>query len=147
MALCYNLVEEDLVHAKPNSAGARFFYESGSTGIRGIAQSGFAIVFEKSLPYYRACAQEEGEEVALKKTLLLLISELDDSTLWSRGGMEGLSYAKAQARERLHRINETKMIDECLNDFDKAMIQKNLSPGGSADLLAMTWLLAQIVNS
>ena len=146
-ALCHNLVEDDLVHAKPNSAGARFFYESGSTGIRGIAQSGFAIIFEKSLPYYKACEQEEGEEIALKKTLLLLISELDDSTLWSRGGMEGLSYAKAQARERLHRINEMEMLDACLNDFDRAMIEKNLSPGGSADLLAMTWLLAQIVNS
>jgi triphosphoribosyl-dephospho-CoA synthetase len=61
--------------------------------------------------------------------------------------MEGLSYAKAQARERLHRINEMEMLDACLNDFDRAMIEKNLSPGGSADLLAMTWLLAQIVNS
>jgi triphosphoribosyl-dephospho-CoA synthetase len=39
------------------------------------------------------------------------------------------------------------MLDACLNDFDRAMIEKNLSPGGSADLLAMTWLLAQIVNS
>jgi len=43
-ALCDNLVEDDLLHVKPNSAGARFFYETGSSGIRGIAQSGFEIV-------------------------------------------------------------------------------------------------------
>jgi len=146
-ALCHNLVEEDLLQAKPNSAGARFFYETGSTGIRGIAQSGFAIVFEHSLPFFQACKQKEGEEIALKKALLLLMSLLDDSTLWSRGGTEGLKYAKAKAHELLHLMRDVKTVDELLNDFDTEMIAKNLSPGGSADLLALTWLLAQIVNA
>ncbi|MBP1679963.1 MAG: bifunctional protein CitXG [Proteobacteria bacterium] len=146
-ALCCNLVEDDLLHIKPNSAGARFFYETGSAGIREVAQSGFAIIFEQSLPYYQACKEEEGEEIALKKTLLLLISILDDSTLWSRGGIEGLNYAKKKARELLLLKSQMKTLDALLNDFDTDMISKNLSPGGSADLLAMTWLLAQIVNS
>jgi len=146
-ALCDNLVEDDLLHVKPNSAGTRFFYETGSAGIRGIAQSGFAIVFEQALPFFKACKREEGEEIALKKTLLLLISLLDDSTLWSRGGVEGLHYAKTRADELLHVKSEIKKLDELLNDFDADMTLKNLSPGGSADLLAMTWLLAQIVNS
>lgn len=146
-ALCDNLVEDDLLHVKPNSAGARFFYETGSAGIRGIAQSGFAIVFERTLPFFEAHKQAEGEEIALKKTLLLLICLLDDSTLWSRGGVEGLNYAKTRAHELLYVKSEMKKIDELLNDFDADMTLKNLSPGGSADLLATTWLLAQIVNS
>ncbi|WP_041960020.1 triphosphoribosyl-dephospho-CoA synthase CitG [Sulfurospirillum arsenophilum] len=145
-ALCDNLVEDDLLHVKPNSAGARFFYETGSAGIRGIAQSGFAIVFERALPFFEARKQEEGEEIALKKTLLLLISLLDDSTLWSRGGVEGLNYAKTRADELLHVKSKMENLDTLLNDFDVDMTLKNLSPGGSADLLAMTWLLAQIVN-
>lgn len=146
-AMCAHLVEEDFVHQKPQSAGMRFFCETGSSGIRGIAESGFAIIFEKSLPYYRVCKHEEGEEFALKKTLLLLISELDDSTLWSRGGMEGLLFAKSEAQKIFYRSLTKEDLDEALQQFDQTMITKNLSPGGSADLLALTWLLAQIVDS
>jgi len=146
-ALCADLVEDDLLHVKPNSAGAHFFYETGSSGIRGIAQSGFEIIFEKSLPFFQACKEEEGEEVALKKTLLLLMSHLEDSTLWSRGGVEGLSYAKIKAQELLHVKSNAENLDAHLNALDKDMISKNLSPGGSADLLAMTWLLSHIIKN
>ena len=146
-ALCANLVEDDLLHVKPNSAGARFFYETGSSGIRGIAQSGFAIIFEKSLPFFQACKEEEGEEVALKKTLLLLMSRLDDSTLWSRGGVEGLNYAKTKAQELLHVKPNAENLDTHLSELDVDMTSKNLSPGGSADLLAMTWLFSKIVKN
>lgn len=145
-ALCDNLVEEDLLHVKPNSAGARFFYETGSSGIRGIAQSGFAIIFESALPFFVHQKAEEGEEIALKKTLLLLISLLEDSTLWSRGGVEGLAYAKTKAQELLHVKSKRQNLDALLEEFDADMTRKNLSPGGSADLLAMTWLLAHIVS-
>jgi len=145
-ALCANLVEDDLLHVKPNSAGARFFYETGSSGIRGIAQSGFDIIFESALPFFQACKKEEGEEIALKKTLLLLMSRLDDSTLWSRGGVEGLAYAKTQAQALLHVKLNAENLDTFLRELDADMISKNLSPGGSADLLAMTWLLSHIVK-
>ncbi|ARU49319.1 triphosphoribosyl-dephospho-CoA synthase CitG [Sulfurospirillum diekertiae] len=145
-ALCANLVEDDLLHVKPNSAGARFFYETGSSGIRGIAQSGFDIIFESALPFFQACKKEEGEEIALKKTLLLLMSRLDDSTLWSRGGVEGLAYAKTQTQALLHVKPNAENLDTFLRELDADMISKNLSPGGSADLLAMTWLLSHIVK-
>jgi holo-ACP synthase / triphosphoribosyl-dephospho-CoA synthase len=144
-ALCHNLLEDDLVHVNaPNSAGARFFYETKSGGIREIAQSGFAIVFEIALPFFKASVEQEGEERALQKTLLLLMSRLDDSTLWSRGGMEGLTYTKTKAAALLHVNMEHEKFEECLRVFDTEMIEKNLSPGGSADLLAMTWLLSKI---
>ena len=146
-ALCHNLVENDLVHMKPDSAGARFFYECGSAGIREVAQSGFAIVFEQSLPFFEACREEEGEEMALKRTLLLLISLLDDSTLWSRGGHKGLHYAKTKAHELFDVKGDIKIFDTFLKQFDVDMTLKNLSPGGSADLLAMTWLVSRVVNS
>ncbi|WP_263833803.1 triphosphoribosyl-dephospho-CoA synthase CitG [Sulfurospirillum oryzae] len=145
-SLCHNLVEEDLLHVKPNSAGARFFYETGSAGIRGIAQSGFSTVFENALPFFRQQKVLEGEEVALKKTLLLLISILDDSTLWSRGGIEGLHYAKTEAHKLLHVKAKMENLDTLLEKFDADMTHKNLSPGGSADLLAITWLIAEILE-
>lgn len=144
-ALCKHLVEEDLVHQKPHSAGMRFFCETGSLGIRGVAQSGFALVFEASLPFFMKQRSAYDEEVALKQTLLFLMSFVDDSTLWSRGGLEGLAFAKSEAQKILESTLEKDALDEALKHCDQTMISKNLSPGGSADLLALTWLLSNIV--
>lgn len=100
-ALCHSLVEDDLVHAKPNSAGARFFYESGSTGVIRCAQSGFAIILR------RVCliighAQEEIEEIALKRhffysSVSWMIVHCGLVVEW-----KDFLMLRAQARERLH---------------------------------------------
>lgn len=144
-AMCERLVEEDLMYQKPQSAGMRFFQETGSLGIRGVAQSGFAPVFERSLPFFLEQKTRFDEEIALKRTLLFLMSFVDDSTLWSRGGLKGLAFAKSEAQKILDVALEKEDLDEALRRFDQTMIQKNLSPGGSADLLALTWLLSKIV--
>lgn len=143
--LCKDLVEKDLLLAHPTSAGARFFYETGSSGIRGIAQSGFALVFEGSLPFYECQKESFGEEKALKMTLLWLMSRLDDSTLWSRGGVEGLAYVKTKAEKIfLHVMHKPEDLDALLKEFDEDLTGRYLSPGGSADLLALTWLFAHL---
>jgi holo-ACP synthase/triphosphoribosyl-dephospho-CoA synthase len=143
--LCEGLVEKDLLLAHPQSAGARFFYETGSLGIRGIAQSGFALVFEGSLPFFEIQKERLGEEKALKMTLLWLMERLDDSTLWSRGGVHGLSYVKTKANEiLLHVMNEPDQLDASLKGFDEDLTAQHLSPGGSADLLALTWLFSHL---
>lgn len=143
--LCEGLIEKDLLLAHPKSAGARFFYETGSLGIRGIAQSGFSLVCEGSVPFFKTKKALLGEEIALKMTLLWLMAQLDDSTLWSRGGLEGLSYVKTKADEIcLHVKNSPEDLDEYLSAFDKDLTQKHFSPGGSADLLALTWLFSHI---
>lgn len=144
--LCPNLIDKDLIQANPHTAGARFFYETGSLGIRGEAQSGFATIFEHSLPFFMEQRELLGEDMALKKTLLLLMSILDDSTLWSRGGVEGLAYVKENsAKILLHVKPDT--FNEALQAFDEELIARNLSGGGSADLLALTWLIAHIVEN
>ena len=143
--LCEGLVEKDLMLSHPNSAGARFFYETGSLGIRGQAQSGFALVFEGSLPFYEAQEKILGEEKALKLTLLWLMARLDDSTVWSRGGIEGLRYVQTKAHETLLHVKHfPEHLDPSLKAFDEDLIARHLSPGGSADLLSLTWLFAHL---
>ena len=143
--LCEGLVEKDLLLAHPKSAGARFFYETGSLGIRGIAQSGFALVFEGSLPFFQAQKTLLGEEKALKMTLLWLMERLDDSTLWSRGGLEGLAYVKTKAHDTLLHVKHSPQdLDTELKAFDEDLTARHLSPGGSADLLALTWLFSHL---
>lgn len=146
--LCQDLVSQDLLKKEEHSAGARFFYETGNSGIRGIAQSGFALVCEGSLPFYEENEAKFGEDIALKLTLLWLMAHLEDSTLWSRGGIDGLNYVKSKAKNLLECMQKSLFdLEAQLEEFNDDMTKRHLSPGGSADLLAMTWLMAQIVKS
>ena len=63
-----------------------------------------------------------------------------DSNLVSRGGIEGLGYVQGYARELL----ADGWDGEALRRMDNALIERNLSPGGSADLLSVGWVLAAI---
>ena len=60
--------------------------------------------------------------------------------LVSRGGMEGLRYVQGYARELLANGWDR----EALLKMDIALIERNLSPGGSADLLSVGWVLSAI---
>lgn len=146
-ALCVQLVANDLMLKKPDTAGARFFYETNSLGIRGEAQNGFPTLFEISLPLYRSYKKSHGEEIALKMTLLQLMAILDDSTLWSRGGMEGLRYVKEKSSNLLLHVKaHPEDLEHSLHELDEDLISKNLSPGGSADMLALTWFVDACVE-
>jgi triphosphoribosyl-dephospho-CoA synthase CitG len=139
--LCKDLVKNDLeksLHVETH--GEKFYNEVKHTGIRGEAVSGYATVFEKSLPFYEEQFKNHGEESAMKLTLLFLMSITDDSTLYARGGLEGLEFVKKEAKKVLHVEN----LDNNLLELDKMMIERNLSSGGSADLLGLTWFLYQL---
>ena len=55
-------------------------------------------------------------------------------------GMEGLRYVQGYARELLANGWDR----EALLKMDIALIERNLSPGGSADLLSVGWVLSGI---
>ncbi len=143
---CQGLVEKELSGTpvlSQQTAGQRLFHLYGLTGARGEAQSGFATVLELSLPFYRRMmAQVRGQERALSQTLLLLMSLNADTNVVSRGGMNGLAWLQRRAREVLRDCRQ-KSATPLLQQFDEQCIARNLSPGGSADLLIVTWFLAQ----
>lgn len=142
--VCAGLVQRDLC-LKARTAGERFFVETKDGGIREEAQKGYPILFQLSLPNFKIWKEMFGEEIALKKTLLLLMSHLNDTTLWSRGGIEGLFWAKEKAKNALYCLGGS--LDGVLYDLDEQFIARHLSPGGSADMLAMTWLLDALLNN
>jgi len=142
--ICKDLVQNDLqksLHVKTH--GERFYAKTKSEGIRGEASSGYPTIFEQSLPFFIEQQNKYGEEVALKLTLLLLMSITEDSTLYARGGIEGLKFVQKEAKKLLH-VGDINLLESNLKEFDKIMIEKNLSAGGSADLLGLTWFLAQL---
>ena len=73
-------------------------------------------------------------ERALSELLLQVMCEAEDTNLQKRGGEQGLAYAQAYARRLL---GEEQVSTQALEEMDQAFIERNLSPGGCADLLAV----------
>lgn len=71
--------------------------------------------------------------------LLLSMSRLDDSTLWHRGGAEGAQLVRSRAADILAAPASER--EARTRRLDAELIERNLSPGGSADLLAISFFL------
>ena len=144
--ICAGLVERELGSTEATkTAGERCFRRHGLTGARGEAASGFALVRSIALPAYD-CSRLKGigENVALLQVLLRLLAVNRDTNLVSRGGLAGLNYVRAYAGKLLLEGGAVAADGlEKMEAFDDALTARHLSPGGSADLLAVTWFLAQ----
>jgi triphosphoribosyl-dephospho-CoA synthase len=94
------------------------------------AQNGFPTVRGYGLPTLVAArAAGADEDTARLDALLALIAHLEDTCVLHRDGMDGLRAVQSAARRR----SFTELDDLCLT--------RRISPGGSADLLAVTLLL------
>ena len=71
--------------------------------------------------------------------LLWLMAHTEDSNLYHRGGVEGAAFVKAQAAAIL--AAPPKQRTALTQALDDALISRWLSPGGSADLLALALFL------
>lgn len=149
-AITHGLVKRELeVNNQGQTAGQRLFREFGLSGARGEAESGFKSVLEVSLPVYqRLIAQGISQDRALLQALLSLMAVNGDTNVASRGGIEGLVWLQETSQKFLTAggVFQPDYITK-LQDFDRKCIGLNLSPGGSADLLIVTWFLAQLPES
>ena len=69
--------------------------------------------------------------------LMALIANVQDSNIIRRAGLEGQAWSMHEAQNALHAgCNE-----EDLRQMNARFAKKNISPGGSADLLAVTYFL------
>lgn len=172
---CKNLVklsaEADFTNITPSTAGARAYINGGVRGIRGEVADGFPSVQNIALPTYKN-AISEGATVILKDsiksaplgckadrfgkilsekendagvlTLLHLISQIYDTSVYNRGGERGVLYAKKLASALLQ---DHPVSISAIESADSKFIEMNLSPGGAADLLAITYFLHDLEKS
>ncbi len=141
------LVDRELAAPQAaRTAGERLFAQHGLAGARGEAESGFATARAHGVAtYVRARSRGLTEERALQEALLQLMAHNEDTNLVSRGGMDGLRFVQAEARRLLACPDTPAPLRSAqLAAFDQVLIARNLSPGGSADLLAVSWFLAQL---
>lgn len=132
---------QDLSTANGATAGERLYLARGITGIRGEVASGFSSVTSHALPVYESAIKKgASENDAGVRTLISLISVLDDTNMYHRGGEDGVNFAKEYAENLL---SQEFCIDGAIK-MDDAFIERRLSPGGAADLLAITYFLYEL---
>lgn len=98
------------------------------------ARAGYPALFADWLPYWQA-HHEEPE--AAHKLLLRIMASLDDTNVLHRAGAEAAAQVRQQAEALLNDFSLQK-----LEDLDREYIQRNISPGGAADLFALTRYIA-----
>jgi len=130
-----------------NSHGSQAHLRYGVGGARAEAASGFPGVFEVGLPALRAARLKsvndpEGQRV---ETCFALIAAVNDTNLLHRGGDEGLRYAQQTSRDFLERGGVAAACWQLrAQSIHEEFIARSLSPGGAADLLAMTLFVDEI---
>lgn len=151
-SMCEGIVEKELESLKSKkperqlTAGEYFYLSFGFTGVRGEVESGLPTVFNYGLPFLKeALGKGLSENDALIHTLLALMSGTEDTTILHRHGIETLRKVQADAKQTLcmggyytaEGRQKVKLLDEQYS-------QGRISPGGSADLLAVTWFLYKL---
>lgn len=132
--LCHGLVAKELMACRQAmTAGEKQYRQYRLTGARGEAEQGFSTLRRDVLPYWYQVPIER----RLHHALLRLMAVNPDSNLVSRGGMNGLRYVQSYAQKLL----KTGWDDNRLAQMDDDLNARHLSPGGSADLLSVAWVL------
>ena len=126
--------------ANPDTNGAGVLRDYGALGATGHAAGGFpcAVYAAERLSYYINEEKLSGGEAGAL-ALCDSMAKLEDTNLLHRGGAAGLEFARNRASE-ISALPIKERIGE-LEKLDKEMIERNLSPGGSADMLAIAYLL------
>ena len=142
-SMTQGLIASDFAGLTPDRAvtvGQRLYLLHGITGIRGQAEAGFPAVREAGLPVLK-----NGISMGLSvndagcAALLALMTAATDTNLIARSSLE--------TQQRIvHEIKDLLIADpypdtRTLTALDREFISLNLSPGGSADLLAICYLL------
>ena len=110
----------------------------GAKGALKMAQGGYSELREDWLPLYRSL---EGDPFRMQKTLLKIMSTLDDTCVIHRAGESRAKEIKADAAFLLGHFGE-----KSLQEMNERLCAARVSPGGSADMLALTVLADKLLT-
>lgn len=130
------------------SHGARAARRFGVGGARKEAAAGFPTVQRLGLPALEAGRRlAPGDpDAAQVHCLFALMAELDDTNLLHRGGAEGLAFARTTAARFVANggVGASGWREEAIR-LHRAFVARGLSPGGSADMLAVCLFLDALI--
>ena len=133
-----------------HSHGTRAARLYGATGARGEAVAGFPSVYSLGLPALVEGARlaPYDAEAARVHAIFALIGRLKDTNLLHRGGPEGLAFARTHANTFMRNGGIGRLGWRLDAAFIHAeFVKRRLSPGGSADVLAMSLFVQAIEDA
>ncbi|MFC2336975.1 MAG: triphosphoribosyl-dephospho-CoA synthase CitG [Negativicutes bacterium] len=130
----------------PQTKGQAAYLTYGLTGVRGEAEAGFPLVWDYALPLYRVRrAKHAPLNDALVDVLLVLMAHNMDTNILGRHDLAMLQRVQEEA-DQIAKLGgmRTERGRAALQAFDAQLIDAWVSPGGSADLAAVTHFLYEI---
>lgn len=126
------------------SHGEEIYIKHGIKGIRGEAEDGFPIIFNHSLKIYDEfrfnCLNDR-----LIYTLIVIMQYCLDTNIIYRNGINCLYDVQNKAKKVIGVYDVSRqMYIESIEELNKYLIENNISPGGSADILSSTIFLSQM---
>ena len=157
--MAYNDVNSKQIQSLSNSIAslARLFPDTNGThgskakannilkGALDNAREGYTQLFKAWLPFY-IDRIAEGDNYALHKTLLRIMCDLDDTNIVYRTSMETMQEVKTEARKMLDTYRNIVNFEAALQAMNTDYIHRNISPGGSADMLSLVVFLSCVVR-
>lgn len=129
--------------------GEKVYGAYGVKGIRGEAEKGFPTAFSIGFPVLEKALQSGfSKNEALVKSLLAIMGSLEDSNVYRRGGPSAADWVRRTARKLLD--DPLTFRDPDLSEikaFDRKMILRNISPGGAADMLALSAFAHRVLQT
>ena len=129
---------------------------NGTTTIKGAldnAREGYEKLFAEWLPFYNE-RRKSHDAHALHKTLLRIMCDLDDTNVIYRTNVVTAEEVKQEARALLASFEEAYAAENkekcasaellALKDMDRRYTERNISPGGAADMLSLTVFIGSI---
>lgn len=147
-----NVVEKELAGlslSENKTHGEICFQKYGlsGAGIRGQIQEGLPLVFNKALPVLKkgfselSVSKDKNLNIVLRKALLSIMAENPDSNILFRKGQEVLEQLMNLANKAF--VSDSSDDYKNLIDFCK---DNHVSPGGSADLLAVSMFMHYVCD-
>ncbi|MGL5417505.1 MAG: triphosphoribosyl-dephospho-CoA synthase CitG [Clostridium sp.] len=137
------LIEAEGKSESERSHGEKLYIKYGVTGVRGEAEKGIPSAFNNVMEYEKAKNLNENDR--LIQTLFHIMKECEDSTILHRHNFKVLEEVRAICKEvidmgGLYNPNMKEYVIKLNENF----IERNISPGGSADILAVTVFLSLV---
>lgn len=139
---------DSLIQREEITHGEKNYRLYGSRGIRGAAIDGYKEVFEAALPTLREGKEQHRDWNLIKlQVLITLMSCTEDSNIIARNGPAALKTVQQKMKDFLALGGAyQEAATEKLQRMDTEFTKKNISGGGSADLLALTIFIDQVTE-
>ncbi|MCL2128347.1 MAG: triphosphoribosyl-dephospho-CoA synthase [Treponema sp.] len=149
-AMTKDLLEDFARPGKEEKAshGETVYAQNGISGIRGEVSQGFPLITGHAMPLLRQMLKKGHSLNDCGTAVLLhLMARAEDTNIIYRGGVEAFRSIQGELQKFLAGDPGIETIKKKAEEMDREFIKKNISPGGCADLLGITFFLYRITET